>query len=196
MESDDNDLTVQVRLVGVDMASTGTKTSAVVVVQGTVQPVQVDHSEGSMILYIGGTAVDIPSDDEEGLIITDSTMYDSFMEFIEAEQTSVTSEYISVHSSDENLIISTSTGASVMVSSSVSVLHLAVEVSNAFVDSTQGLLGYLNGNPSDDFYRPDGTVLATASSEQEIFEYGKLCEYLFLMAKALFNFLLLYRACR
>ena len=181
LQSDANNLTVQTRLVGVDMNSTGTVFSAVVVVQGSVQPVQVDLSEGSVFAYVNGTPVDIPSEEDEGLIITESRMYASLMEFSGDEQNSMSSEYISLTSSDENIIISTSTGASVMVSSSSFALHLAVEVNDAFVNSTKGLLGYLNEDTSDDFYRPDGTILSRNSSERDIFDYGISCEYLFPM---------------
>jgi hypothetical protein len=61
-----------------------------------------------------------------------------------------------------------------MVSVSSSILHLAVEVDDNFINSTQGLLGNFNGDPSDDFFLPNGSVLSNSSSERELFDYGKL----------------------
>ena len=196
LQSDANDLTIQTRLVPVDTTTglDGTVIKAVVVVHGAVQPVQVEQGSDGMLLYVDGTAVDAPENENEGLIITESETYDSITEFSSSAESSA--EYISLRTIDENLIILTSSGASVMVSSSSSILHLSVEVNDAFINSTKGLLGYLNGDPSDDFYRPDGTVLSSDSTESDIYDYGLLCEYnLFTIMSCFNNFFHCIRAC-
>ncbi|CAD5122659.1 DgyrCDS11069 [Dimorphilus gyrociliatus] len=41
-------------------------------------------------------------------------------------------------------------------------------------ESVSGLIGTFNGNMSDDFVQPDGTILSENSTERELFTYGKL----------------------
>ena len=179
LRSDENDFTVQVRLGLLDPETTpfnATVVSAVVVVQDGVQPVQVEDSDGQVIVYVNGSAVDLPVEDDTNLIVTNTTTYDSFSDFIMFEQDSSTAEYLSLYYTNDDLIITSSSGASVMVSNASSVLHLAVEVNEAFINQTEGLLGYFNGNKSDDFFKPDGGILPPTSTERELYTYGKLCE--------------------
>ena len=182
LQSDANDLTIQVRLALVDTNVTGISASvisAVVVVQGTAQQVQVEQQDSGtgFLLYVNGTLVDGPAA-EESLIITEGTTYESFSDFIAVNENLSSTEFISLRSSSFDLIISTSSGASVRISSSASVLGVAVEVSDAFVEKTKGLLGHFNRDPSDDFYFPNGTTLSSDSSESDRFAYGRECECL------------------
>ena len=177
LESEENDLGVQVRLALLNSTFNATVISAVAVVQGGIQPVQVEESEGDVIVYVNGSAIELSAEDDQNKIVTEDTTYNSFDEFVASEQNFSMAEYISLRFSDDDLIITTSTGASVMVSSSSSVLHLAVEVNDDFVNATAGLLGYFNANDSDDFYTPHGEILPSNSSERDLFSYGKLCEF-------------------
>ena len=182
LQSEAKNFTVQVRLAHVDetnMDQMATVISAVVVVQGTVQPVQVEQqSGGGIVMYVDGTSTELPAE-EESLIVTEDTTYDSFTDFTASDPDFSSTEYISIrHSASEELVIASSSGASVMVSGSSAALHLAVEVNDAFINSTEGLLGYFNGDPSDDFYSPNGTVVSNTSTESELYTYGKLCKSL------------------
>lgn len=179
LQSEENNLEIQVRLTLLDMLTTdfnATVILAVVVKQGTAQEVQVEQTdEGPMVYINDGVTTSIPPEDDLTLIVAENTTYSSFNEFIISQQNSTT-DYISLRYNDDEIIITTSSGASIMVSNSSSVLHLAVEVGDNFINRTEGILGYLNGDPSDDFQRPDGSILPIDSTESEIFEYGKLCE--------------------
>lgn len=180
LRSRDNDLDVQVRLTLLDVSTTdfnATVVSAVVVRQGTAQPVQVEGSAEAMTVYLNGSAISLPTEDDSNLILTENTTYDSFNEFAMSEQNFSTTDYISLRYNNDDVIITTSSGATVMVSNSSSVLHLAVEVSNTFIDSTEGLLGYFNGDSSDDFFTPNGNVVSNNSTERDLFGYGQLCEF-------------------
>lgn len=174
----ENDLEIQVRLTLLDMLTTtfnATVLSAVVVKQGAAQLVQVEESDEGLTVYVNGSAISIPTEDDSNLIVAEGTSYNSFNEFIMTVQ-SLSTDYISLRYDNDEIVIATSSGASVMVSNSSSVLHLAVEVSESFINSTEGILGYFNGDPSDDFRRQDGSTLPTNSSEHDLFDYGQLCE--------------------
>lgn len=182
LQSQTNSLSVQVRLALLDSSNTtfnATIISAVVVKQGTAQLVQVEEDGENLRIYINGTAVSFPAEEDVTMIVTEGTTYDSFNNFVMSEQNSSTMDYISLRYNDDDLIIATSSGASVMVFASSSVLHLAVEISDNFINSTEGLLGNFNGDPSDDYLLPDGSILSSNSSERELFEYGKQCELLY-----------------
>ena len=182
LQSQTNSLSVQVRLALLDSSDTGfsaTIISAVVVEQGTAQLVQVEEGGEDLRIYVSGSAVSLLAQEDASIIVTEDTTYDSFNDFVMSEQNFSTTDYISLrYNDDDELIIATSSGASVMVAVSSSILHLAVEVSDDFINSTEGLLGNLNGDPSDDFLLPDGSILSSDSSERELFEYGKQCELL------------------
>ena len=180
LQSQENSFRVQVRLELLDSSGTAfnaTIISAVVVKQGTVQLVQVEENGEGLNIYVNGSAISLPAENDTSVFVTENTTYDSLTEFTMSEQNFSTTDYISLRYSDDDLIIATSSGASVMVSVSSSILHLAVEVDDNFINSTEGLLGNFNGDPSDDFFLPNGSVLSNSSSERELFEYGKLCEF-------------------
>lgn len=182
LQSQTNSLSVQVRLALLDSSDTGfsaTIISAVVVEQGTAQLVQVEKGGTDLRIYVNGSPVFLSAEENASLIVTENTTYNSFNDFVMPEQDFLTTDYISLrYNDDDELIIATSSGASVMVAVSSSILHLAVEVNNDFINSTEGLLGNLNGDPSNDFLLPDGSILSSNSSERELFEYGKQCELL------------------
>lgn len=174
-----NDLEIQVRLTLLDMLSTdfnATVISAVVVRQGTAQVVQVEESDEGPIVYVNGVNISIPTEEDSNLIVTESATFNSLDVFFMSDQNISTADRISLRYDNDDIIIATSSGASLMVSNSSSVLHLAVEVGDTFINTTEGILGYLNGDPSDDFRRPNGSILSINSTEREIFDYGKQCE--------------------
>lgn len=179
LQSPENNLEIQVRLTLLDMLSTdfnATVISAVVVKQGTAQVVQVEESDEGPIVYVNGVNISIPAEEDSNLIVAESATFNSLDEFFMSDQNTSTTDRISLRYDNDDIIIATSSGASVMVSNSSSVLHLAVEVGDTFINTTEGILGYLNGDPSDDFRSPDGNILSINSTEREIFDYGKQCE--------------------
>ena len=65
-------------------------------------------------------------------------------------------------------------GAIIQVFSSQ--LTIQVTPSTSHVNNTVGLLGVMNNDISDDFTRPDGTILSINSTQEEIYyQFGKLC---------------------
>ena len=56
------------------------------------------------------------------------------------------------------------------------ILSFQLSIPENFFNNTKGLLGVWNGNPEDDFLRPDGTRISVNSSESVIFEeFGEKC---------------------
>lgn len=185
LQSEENNLEIQVRLTLLDMLSTdfnATVISAIVVKQGTAQVVQVEESDEGPIVYVNGVNISLPAEEDSNLIVAENATYNSLDEFAESISTT---DYISLRYDNDDIIIATSSGASVMVSNSSSVLHLAVEVGDNFINKTEGILGYLNGNSSDDFRSPDGSILSIESTEREIFDYGKQCELTYTCSRLL-----------
>ena len=181
LHSQENSLSVQARLALLEPSDTdfnATVISAVVVVQGSAQPVQVERRDnGSVAIYVNGSLISLSTEEGSSVIATESVMYDSFNDFLMSEQNSSTADYVSLSYNDDNLVISTSSGASVSVSSAISVLQLAVQVVDSFINATEGLLGHFNMDSSDDLYTPDRTTLPSNSTDRDVFDYGLLCEF-------------------
>jgi len=58
-----------------------------------------------------------------------------------------------------------------------STLAIAFDGPEQFKNRTKGLLGTWNDNPSDDFLAPDGTLLPSDATPQQIhYEFGLKCE--------------------
>ena len=61
-------------------------------------------------------------------------------------------------------------------------LSFVVTLSEDYRNSTRGLLGTWNDDPTDDFTLPNGTVLSPSSTSREIhFDFGVKCELLLLL---------------
>ncbi|XP_057593810.1 mucin-4 [Hippopotamus amphibius kiboko] len=56
------------------------------------------------------------------------------------------------------------------------VLHASCSLPQAYRGRTEGLLGFWNGRPDDDFRMPDGSTLDPASSEETLFRFGMAWE--------------------
>ena len=56
-------------------------------------------------------------------------------------------------------------------------LDVSMGVPGAFKGLLRGLMGNFNGNPNDDFVRPDGTTIASNSTEEDIYtNFGEKCK--------------------
>ena len=69
-------------------------------------------------------------------------------------------------------------GARVEVSGKVGSLAMSMYLPEAYMGETKGLMGVWNGDPDDDFTRPNGTILGTNATDEEIYDWGLLCEFL------------------
>lgn len=70
-------------------------------------------------------------------------------------------------------------GISLKVHVGLKILEFSIDVPTAFRGQFKGMMGNFNGNKSDDFILPDGTVLAAndTNTERKIFEnFGRECK--------------------
>ncbi|XP_033095614.1 mucin-like protein [Anneissia japonica] len=67
-----------------------------------------------------------------------------------------------------------SSGFAISVTPSIDMFNILVSIPESFKNKTKGLLGIWNGDKSDDFSFPNGTILpVNSSNENEIFRYGE-----------------------
>ena len=80
--------------------------------------------------------------------------------------------------SNMNRIESTfSNGISVTVTLLSGLLNVVAALPQDFMGLSQGLLGNFNGNDTDDFIYPNGTVLDNDASDRMIHSFGLTCNY-------------------
>lgn len=74
----------------------------------------------------------------------------------------------------------------VQVRSNILMIELAA-CPDAFRNQTRGLLGNWNGDPDDDFLRPDGAILSTNASMEDIhYMFGEECQLMFVNRRGSF----------
>ncbi|NIG60292.1 mucin-4-like [Pontoporia blainvillei] len=56
------------------------------------------------------------------------------------------------------------------------ILHASCSLPEEYQNRTEGLMGFWNGNPDDDFRMPNGSTLPPGSSEEVLFHYGMTWE--------------------
>ncbi|XP_054941439.1 LOW QUALITY PROTEIN: mucin-4 [Physeter macrocephalus] len=56
------------------------------------------------------------------------------------------------------------------------ILHASCSLPEEYQNHTEGLMGFWNGNPDDDFRMPNGSALPPGSSEEMLFHYGMAWE--------------------
>ena len=84
---------------------------------------------------------------------------------------------------DNNTVVAVISNAQVTHSISVTFvpgveyLAYAVNLDNSMGLTTAGLLGVINGDPSDDFTYPDGTTIPPDASEERIHDWGQSCVF-------------------
>ena len=80
--------------------------------------------------------------------------------------------------SNRNRIESTfSNGISVTVTLLSGLLNVVAVLPQDFMGLTQGLLGNFNGNATDDFIYPNGTMLDNDASDRMIHDFGLTCKF-------------------
>ncbi len=178
LESAAKNLRIQARLEQFDPNTPGTVTTAVALLEGNSQAVQVNAEDGAFALYIGGNKTDLPGIGS-AVVVSSNGMTD-INSIGAGESVTMSPNEVFVRRDDNNgqdtLIITTPAGGSLSVTMENSFLGIAVELSNNFRNETRGLLGVFNGDGSDDFTLPNGTVLEI-STESEIYQFGLECKY-------------------
>ena len=69
-------------------------------------------------------------------------------------------------------------GISVTVTLLSGLLNVVASLPQQFMGQTQGLLGNFNGNSTDDFIHPNGTLLNNDASDRMIHDFGLTCKLL------------------
>ena len=158
--------------------------SAIAIKQVDIQ-LQVEAKDGALQLSVQGspqslltgdnvyiiTANGINSILNNGLDIQSVTSQDLLIQQDSSEQLSLQID------DSGTLVIITPGGATVMVSLQMSFLQTTMILSDDYVEETRGLMGVYNGDPSDDFTLPDGTVLSGSLTEAEVYSFGLQCKY-------------------
>ncbi|XP_072330227.1 uncharacterized protein [Scyliorhinus torazame] len=75
-----------------------------------------------------------------------------------------------------SITVSFGSGISLSVKAGYGMLLVITNLPEKYMNKTNGLLGVWNGNQTDDFTMPNGSVIPTNSKESTIFDYGKTWE--------------------
>ena len=86
---------------------------------------------------------------------------------------------MSIERSDVNnntIVVSFPSGFSIEVTPGIKLLQLSVSAPDDLMNNTEGLLGTFNGIKTDDLQYPNGTVISSNATEEEIFHLGQECK--------------------
>ncbi len=97
------------------------------------------------------------------LTSTNDTFSGSMVEITRTDNTSI----LSVFNNGLALTISVA---------SMGVMNIVVNLPEEYESQTQGLMGNFNGNSTDDFIFPNGSMLDDGASDRMIHAFGQLCE--------------------
>lgn len=133
---------------------------------------EIDNSGQFRIYVESGEQSNIPGPGEY-LVVTDTSVH-SNVSLVDG----TSQDNVFIWHKDDRLYISTSSGASFLIGKQLeSFLYLISQVSSQFLGSVQGLIGTYDGNPSNDFQLPNGTVLSNTLSEEDIYyNFGLSCK--------------------
>ena len=134
---------------------------------------------------MNGVQIELPTMTSP-IVVTSTGVTDISMSAVMSEDgalgTTTSSAQVFVRRDDtdgeDSLVITTPNGASLSVKMENSFLGISVELSESFRDDTSGLLGVFNGDVSDDFTLPNGTVL-DISLEKDIYQFGLACKFVY-----------------
>ena len=134
---------------------------------------------------MNGVQIELPTMTSP-IVVTSTGVSDISMSVVMSEDgalgTTTSSAQVFVRRDDtdgeDSLVITTPNGASLSVRMENSFLGISVELSESFRDDTSGLLGVFNGDVSDDFTLPNGTVL-DISLEKDIYQFGLACKFVY-----------------
>ena len=86
---------------------------------------------------------------------------------------------MSIERSDVNnntIVVSFPSGFSIEVTPGIKLLQLSVSAPDDLMNNTEGLLGTFNGVKTDDLQYPNGTMISSNATEEEIFHLGQECK--------------------
>lgn len=174
-----NELEIQARFVEQRATTNATITTGIAIKYMSLPVVEtlIDSVTQQLQLYIGGVVHPIPGVNAT-TIISPQGNFDNATALAQSGVDPADS-IISVVNDGQQLLVTIGSGAaSVMVAQQSTFLRTSLQLSNAFTNDTEGLLGVLNGDPSDDFTLPDGSILELNASESTIYRmFGLQCKY-------------------
>ena len=183
LESSSNDLTIQSRLVQFENTNASVM-SVIAIEQGDIQ-LQIEAKDSALQLSVQGISQSLPTGDNV-YIVTANGINSILNNGLDIQSVTLQDLLIQQDSSDQlslqvddsgTLVVITPGGATVMISLQMSFLQTTVILSDNYMEETRGLMGVYNGDPSDDFTLPDGTVLGGGLTEAEIYNFGLQCKY-------------------
>lgn len=92
-----------------------------------------------------------------------------------------TLEVTAVRESESSHTFSFPCGIGLTTKISSGILSFVLTVPEEMNGTTEGLVGNFNGNITDDFIYPNGTVLSDGATDREIHTFGQACELVLLM---------------
>ncbi|KAM9194369.1 sushi domain-containing protein 2 isoform 2-T2 [Dugong dugon] len=129
----------------------GTGLTAVAVQEGTSDVLEVRLADGARMLQV--------------------LLNQRVLSFDEQRWMDLKGMFLSV-ATEEHVSIMLSSGAGLEVSIQGPSLSVTVLLPEKFQNHTQGLLGTLNGNPTDDFTLPSGRILPETAGARQLFGFG------------------------
>ena len=69
-------------------------------------------------------------------------------------------------------------GVSMEIKATKDVMSILFLGSPDLRNDTKGLMGTWNDNPDDDYLLPDGTILSSTSTTEELHPFGQSCKYI------------------
>ena len=176
LQSTTHNLTVQIRLSKLDETS-ATVIKAVAIKSHDSQLVQIEINQLNLyVLYIGNSEYKQIPTDGEYLVVTEDNIYND-NQLSSVDSTSINN--VILLNKNDTMIITTSSGAALTIGKEMDFLYLGVELSTRFFNSTEGLLGYFDEDPSNDFQLPNGTVLSNTLTEEELYStFGLQCKWM------------------
>ncbi|XP_035671814.1 mucin-like protein [Branchiostoma floridae] len=121
------------------------------------------------------SSVQVNLEENELHLFVDNMRIQEFNDLADEEMLSFTNVRVS-KGMGGSVVAEFSSGARVEVYQETGVLAMSMHLTDDYVGQTKGLMGVWNGDPDDDFTRPDGTILSTNATDEEIYDWGLLWE--------------------
>ena len=98
-----------------------------------------------------------------------------------------TLEVTAVRESESSHTFSFPCGIGLTTKVSSGILSFVLTVPEEMNGTTEGLVGNFNGNITDDFIYPNGTVLSDGATDREIHTFGQACELMYVSCSYFFT---------
>eukprot|EP00058_Branchiostoma_floridae_P022683 XP_002608173.1 hypothetical protein BRAFLDRAFT_90412 [Branchiostoma floridae] len=137
------------------LETNATVLSAVAAKTSNSSSVQVNHEEGELRLYV------------------DNIFTPEFND-LAAEEFLIFTDVMISKGANGSAVVEFTSGARLEVFEKAGIPASIIHLPNDYMGQTKGLMGVWNGDPDDDFTRPNGTILRTNATDEEIYDWGQL----------------------